>query len=91
MNLTDWCKANQLSVNPSKTKYIIFSRNVQSMQFIPEMFLQIDNENLEGLIQHKSWGFTLIYTLHGKIILSIVVQNYQTVYMLYIYVKAFFE
>ena len=24
--LSDWCKASQLSVNPSKTKYILFSR-----------------------------------------------------------------
>ena len=37
-NLTDWFRANQLSVNLSETKYILFSRN--------EMFLQIDNEHL---------------------------------------------
>ena len=52
-NLTDWFRANQLSVNPSKTKYILFSRNVQSMQFIPEMFLHIDNEHLERVNSTK--------------------------------------
>ena len=36
----------------------------------------------KGLIQQNSWGFTLIHTLHGKIILSIVDQNYQAGYML---------
>ena len=61
-NLTDWFRANQLSVNPSKTKYILFSRNVQSMQFISEMFLQIYNEHLERANSTKSWGFTLIHT-----------------------------
>ena len=52
------------------------------MQFIPEMFLHIDKKSIwKGLIQQNSWGFTLIHTLHGKIILSIVDQNYQAVYM----------
>ena len=55
-NLTDWFRANQLSVNPSKTKYILFSRNVQSMQFIPEMFLHIDNEHLERVNSTKFLG-----------------------------------
>ena len=36
----------------------------------------------KGLIQQNSWGFTLIHTLHGKIILSIVDQNYQAVYVI---------
>ena len=55
-NLTDWFRSNQLSVNPSKTKYILFSRNAQSMPFIPEMFLHIDNEHLERVNSTKSLG-----------------------------------
>ena len=43
--LNDWFRANQLSVNPSKTKYILFSKygNVLTNG----MFLHIDNEHLE--------------------------------------------
>ena len=55
-NLTDWFRANQLSVNPSQTKYILFSRNVQSMQFIPDMLLHIDNEHLERVNSTKFLG-----------------------------------
>ena len=30
-SLTDWFRANQLSVNPTKTKYILFSKKVTPM------------------------------------------------------------
>ena len=42
---TDWFRANQLSVNPTKTKYIMLSKNVTPMT--DGLFLQIDNEKLE--------------------------------------------
>ena len=43
--LNDWFRANQLSVNSSKTKYILFSKYGNVLTH--GMFLHIDNEHLE--------------------------------------------
>ena len=52
--LNDWFRANQLSVNPSKTKYILFSKygNVLTNG----MFLHIDNEHIERVQSTKFLG-----------------------------------
>ena len=42
--LDDWFKANQLSANPSKTKYIIFSRRDTASEH--DLDLLIDDEKL---------------------------------------------
>ena len=56
-SLTDWFRANQLSVYPTKTKYIVSSKNVTPMT--DGLFLQIDNEKLE---QVNSTKFLKIFT-----------------------------
>ena len=43
--LDDWVKANQLSANPSKTKYILFSRRDTASEH--DLDLLIDDEKLE--------------------------------------------
>ena len=52
--LNDWFRANQLSVNSSKTKYILFSKygNVLTNG----MFLHIDNEHIERVQATKFLG-----------------------------------
>ena len=53
-SLTDWFRANQLSVNPTKTKYILFSKKVTPMT--DGLFLKIDNEKLEQVNSTKFLG-----------------------------------
>ncbi len=44
--LNDWFRANQLSVNPTKTKYILFSKH-GNVDTYSDLFLNIENETLE--------------------------------------------
>ena len=81
-NLTDWFRANQLSVNPSKPNISYFQEMYNPCNSYRRCFSILTMSIWKGLIQQNSWGFTLIHTLHGKIILSIVDQNYQAGYML---------
>ena len=52
--LDDWFKANQLSVNPSKTKYILFSRRDTASEH--DLDLLIDDEKLERVHCTKFLG-----------------------------------
>ena len=71
--LNDWFRANQLSVNPSKTKYLLFSTRGKYIVANNDLF--IDNEKLErvkttvGCIidQHLSWEY---HVEHSRKMLS---------------------
>ena len=53
-SLNDWFRANQLSVNPTKTKFILFSKH--SNIITDEYFLHIDNTPLERVNTTKFLG-----------------------------------
>ncbi len=52
--LNDWFRANQLSVNPTKTKYILFSRDTYPQD--PDLSLRMENEILEQVSNTKFLG-----------------------------------
>ena len=54
--LSDWFKANKLSVNASKTKYMVFKckRSVEAQTTQPDLY--IDNEVLEKVPVTKFLG-----------------------------------
>ncbi len=53
--LGDWFKANQLSVNAAKTKYMIFNRH-QILQTDQNLVLHIDTDQLEKVSTTKFLG-----------------------------------
>ncbi len=65
-NLNYWFRANQLSVNPSKTKYILFLKNKPGAN----IHLYIENEKLERVNHTKILGLfideKLIWEKHMK-------------------------
>ena len=77
--LDDWFKANQLSVNPAKTKYILFSRRDTASEH--DLDLLIDDEKLERVHCTKFLGCSLMNTLYGIIILNTVRRKYPEEYM----------
>ena len=54
INLNDWFKANQLSVNPSKTKFILFSRGGDRTAH--DLSIYINDEKLEQVQTTKFLG-----------------------------------
>ncbi len=53
-SLNDWFRANQLSVNPTKTKYIVFAKHVNIAN--DDQFLHIENDRLERVQTTKFLG-----------------------------------
>jgi len=47
-NLSDWFKANKLTLNTSKTKYILFRRKQQVVDFV-NLHLKIDEKEIERI------------------------------------------
>ncbi len=52
--LNDWFRANQLSVNPTKTKYILFTKHGNTTA--DGLFLHIENDHLERVQTTKFLG-----------------------------------
>ena len=63
IKLADWFKANKLTLNVSKTKYILFRNNLKAIDF-SKLQLLIDNENIDRIGQgcnEESFKFVGIY------------------------------
>ena len=72
VKLEDWFKANRLTLNASKTKYIIFRKKSQTIDFT-NLHLRIENQHIDRigigckeesfkfvgihLDEHLSWNF----------------------------------
>ena len=89
MNISNWLKVNKLSLNVSKTKYMIFhTKN----KYIPDIQLYIDGDRLERVGSFDFLGITIDESLtHGMIIYVRSKRRYQKFLGLWIVLNGFFQ
>ena len=62
----NWLKANKLSLNIKKTKYMIFRYSQRPVNSLPKLKLEIDGHNLERVTTFEFLGITINETLTWK-------------------------
>ena len=62
----NWLKANKLSLNIVKTKYMIFRYSQRSLNSLPQVNLSIDGHTLERVTHFDFLGLTINETLNWK-------------------------
>ena len=65
-SISTWLACNKLSLNASKTKFMIFRYPQQSPQRMPVLNLQINNASIERVKQFDFLGLTISETLSWK-------------------------
>ena len=64
--INDWMRANKLSLNISKTKYMLFRYSQRSASTLPKLDLKIDNTNIEQVHYFDFLGIRISETLSWK-------------------------
>ena len=64
--LCNWLKANKLSLNIKKTKYMVFRYSQRALNSLPRLNLDIDGNNLERVTTFDFLGVTINETLTWK-------------------------
>ena len=77
--LNDWFRANQLSANASKTKFMLLTTRQQALEHEPP-HLMFNNEQLECLML-SFLGYILTSTYNGTIIYHTVLNKYPVDFM----------
>ena len=63
LNISNWLKANKLSLNIKKTHFIIFHRK---KPYVSNLRIQIDNQDIEQVYKTKFWGVIIDCELSRK-------------------------
>lgn len=83
--ISDWCRANKLSINASKTKWLLFTN--KSILNMPE--ISIDNNIIENLPNFKYLGFTLDSKLKFKSHINLVTSKLSRICGITFYLSKF--
>lgn len=65
-NVCDWCLENGITVNYSKTKYMVFFKEHDTTEKSERMFCQVNGENIERVFEFKYLGIWIDPHLNFK-------------------------